>query len=712
MYTKKNLGFVLVFLFCSYLLQGQNSINRKAVVERHIVKVQQMDTLASLSVGNGKFAFTVDATGLQTFPEHYAQGIPLGTQSEWGWHTFPNTNNYRFEESLKEYTLNGKKVSYGVQINSPEHAKQAVNYFRQNPHRLQLGNLGFILLKSDGTEAKVSDILAIDQSLNPWTGEIQSQFVFDNQPVKVQTLCSSSQDLIALKVESPLLQTGQLKIQLRFPFPSNEFLDSGVNRKHPDQHQSALVQQVGNSATILHQLDNDSYFVQLQWQQKATISQGEAHQFVISPEKGQSTLELSTLFSAKKPTFKLANFMAIKVQSMIHWQNFWKRGGAIDFAGSTDPRANELERRIVLSQYLTKIQCTSAEPPQETGLTYNSWYGKPHLEMHWWHGIHFALWGRIDLLEKSLGWYAKVYPEAKKIAQRQGYDGVRWQKMTDPAGQESPSSVGAFLIWQQPHFIYFAELVRRQKPQKATLLKYKDLVFATADFMASYPHWDTQTQRYILGKGLIPAQERFNPEETFNPTYELVYWHWALTTAQAWRKALGLAPNPKYSDVLNKLSPLPIQDGVYLATESAKDSYTNPKFLTDHPAVLGALGMLPQSSQLDITTMQRTFDKVWETWQWHDTWGWDFPMVGMTAARLGNPEKAIDGLMMNIKTNTYLVNGHNFQDERLRLYLPGNGGLLATIAMMCTRDDLQKGETSFPKNGKWQVKWEGLQPMP
>ena len=39
-------------------------------------------------------------------------------------------------------------------------------------------------------------------------------------------------------------------------------------------------------------------------------------------------------------------------------------------------------------------------PPQETGLTCNSWYGKFHLEMHWWHSVHFALWNRAPLLAK------------------------------------------------------------------------------------------------------------------------------------------------------------------------------------------------------------------------------------------------------------------------------------------------------------------------
>jgi hypothetical protein len=58
------------------------------------------DTLGSLTIGNGGFAYTVDFTGLQTFPDLYKNGIPLGTQSDWGWHSFPNENNYHIEETL------------------------------------------------------------------------------------------------------------------------------------------------------------------------------------------------------------------------------------------------------------------------------------------------------------------------------------------------------------------------------------------------------------------------------------------------------------------------------------------------------------------------------------------------------------------------------------------------------------------------------------
>ena len=46
----------------------QGPIDREALLQRNNPQVTKFDSLASLSVGNGEFAFTVDATGLQTFP--------------------------------------------------------------------------------------------------------------------------------------------------------------------------------------------------------------------------------------------------------------------------------------------------------------------------------------------------------------------------------------------------------------------------------------------------------------------------------------------------------------------------------------------------------------------------------------------------------------------------------------------------------------------
>lgn len=708
------LGLLITTAGIIFSCSGEKKINRQVLVERHTVKLNTADTLASLTVGNGSFAFTADITGLQTFPEFYAKGVPLGTQSEWGWHSFPNTEKYRFEETLKDFDLNGRPVSYSVQVKEPERSKKAVDYFRMNPHRLFLGNLGFEITKKDGSKMLVTDVKDIQQELNLFTGQIHSQFTIEGEKVEVITYGHQQEDLVAVKVNSALIEQKRLKINIRFPYPTGAWGDFSNHFSNPDKHTTTITGNNNTSATIQHSLDTTTYFVQLQWNNNAAITTKEAHYFVVSPEGGNS-FELSARFAPRANTNSLPDFTATAQNSTTEWKKFWSSGGAIDFEGSTDSRAKELERRIVLSQYLTKVQCSGNYPPQETGLTYNSWYGRPHLEMHWWHGVHFALWGRPELLEKSLNWYLQpsVYANAKKIAERQKYDGVRWQKMTDNAGEEGPSSVGAFLIWQQPHFIYFSELIYRAKNDEATLNKYKDYVFATADFMASYPHFDSVTGKYNLGKGVIPAQERFKAVETFNPTYELVYWRWALQTAQQWRERLKLERNKKWDEVLEKLAPLPTQGDKYLFTESGTDSYTNPVYKTDHMSVLGAFGMLPQTGTMDTTRMQNTFNWIWNNWSWHETWGWDFPMTAMTASRLGDGKRAVEALLMPIQTNTYLPNGHNYQEGRLTIYMPGNGGILSAIAMMTAGfDGVTENNPGIPKDDGWKVKWEGLVKMP
>ena len=705
--------FIACLLCITGVVFGQGKIDRQAVVSRHNITIQAADSLASLSVGNGAFAFTADVTGLQSFPERYAKGVPLGTQSEWGWHSFPNDAGYRVEESYKPYQLEGKTIRYNVQWKTPERNREASEYFRISRHRLQLGNIGLELFKKDGSKAGLSDIRDIHQTLDLWKGRITSRFTLEGIPVQVITYAHQEQDAVAANITSPLLAAGRLKITLRFPYPTGEFTDEGVNYGSANRHVSRIEQSGSGSALISHTLDTTSYFVHAGWNGKAVMQKKAEHEFTVSPAPADS-FQICMLFTPGRKTAALPTLTTTRASSINGWKKFWLSGGAVDFAGSTDPRAMELERRVVLSQYLTRVQSAGHNPPQETGLTYNSWYGKPHMEMFWWHAAHFALWNRTDLLEKSMDWYFRAAAGAKAIAQRQGFDGVRWQKMTDNDGNESPSSVGAFLIWQQPHFIYLAELIYRSHRNAAVLQKYKDLLFATADFMASFPTYDKGKDRYNLGRGLIPAQECFDASATYNPTYELAYWYWALNTAQEWRRRLGMPRKKSWDNILQKLAPLPVKNGVYLATESTPHCYdADSKYTIDHPAVLAALSTIPAVHRLDTATMRRTYELVGKVWHWDHTWGWDYPLIAMTATRLNQPEAALDVLFMNVQKNTYLVNGHNYQDERLRIYLPGNGGLLSAVALMCAGyDGCGITNPGFPKNGTWKVRWEGLNRMP
>jgi hypothetical protein len=122
-----------------------------------------------------------------------------------------------------------------------------------------------------------------------------------------------------------------------------------------------------------------------------------------------------------------------------------------------------------------------------------------------------------------------------------------------------------------------------------------------------------------------------------------------------------------------------------------------------------AYGFLPGSG-IDRPTMTRTLDWVWDNWSWQDTWGWDYPLVAMSSARLGQPERAIDALLMDTPKNHYRANGHNHQRPGLTIYLPGNGGFLAATAMMARGwpGADQSHAPGFPQDGQWQVTWENL----
>lgn len=682
----------------------ETSIDRHALVTRNNPQVTMIDSLSSLSVGNGEFAYTVDATGLQTFPEVYKNGVPLGTQSQWGWHQFTNPHNYQPEETLKEYDFgHGHKELYATQFKEEGRPKEAADWYRINPHRLHLGIVG-LELKDEVQPSQIEDI---HQSLDLWSGIIDSRFRLNDISYHIQSTCHPALDMIAARISS----SQPAGIKFRFPYPTGGHSDDACNWDTNDKHTTTLLSENKHSAILKRELDATTYYVNIQWEGNAKLTEKSANYFVLTPT--DSTFAFTCLFTPQKPTNLTTTFAETRTASADYWNNYWTKGAAVDFSQCTDPRAKELERRVVLSQYLLAIQCAGSVPPQETGLTYNSWFGKFHLEMIWWHQAHFALWGHPELLERTLSWYEKAEPIARQIAERQGFKGVRWMKMTDPSATEAPSKVGSFLIWQQPHFIYLSELMYRANPSKEILKKYNRLVQETAEFMYSFATYDQAHDRYVL-KGVIPAQETLRAAETVNPPFELSYWHFAMQTAQNWRERSGMARVPEWDDLIKKLSPLAYnEDQLYLAAETALDTYKDIRFTSDHMAVLGSVGILPMNNLINPQYMKNTLNWIWDNWNWNKTWGWDYPMTAMNAARLGEPEKAVSALLMDKRTNTYLINGHNYQDGRLRIYLPGNGGLLTTIAMMCAGWDHSEGKNpGFPKDGKWNVRWEGLKPLP
>ncbi|MDX9947808.1 MAG: hypothetical protein RBS38_10610, partial [Bacteroidales bacterium] len=386
----------IVFLAVTACTDNQ-PIDRQALVTRHNVTITSPDSLSPVSVGNGDFAFTVDVTGLQTFPEFYEHGIPLGTMSNWGWHTWENPSDYSLDDVYRTYDVHGRKINYVHQFRMNEDSTRfaASEWLRNNPHRIHLGMIGLRILNKEGREAEISEIKDPVQTLDLWSGRVTSRFMVDDVPVSVETVCHPDRDLVSAIISSPLISERRLMVRIDFPLGISA--PAGYDLNSPDGHATELISSSDSETLIGRTQDDDSYFVKVLHPDSRFEASGK-HQFLLISDN-DSIMEFSCQFGKEKEDGQLPDFSAAAEAGRIGWEKFWMSGGAVDFSACTDPRAFELERRVVLSQYLTKLQCSGSLPPAETGLTYNSWYGKFHLEMHWWHAVHFAMWQREEILE-------------------------------------------------------------------------------------------------------------------------------------------------------------------------------------------------------------------------------------------------------------------------------------------------------------------------
>lgn len=695
-------------------------INRKEVVRRHNPILTQIEYTSPLTVGNGFFAYTFDVTGMQSLGQYYKENnVPLCTMAEWAWHIFPYSEDELFcpREALEltTYQSNGRTFTYAVKENPGN--EEVYKWHRHNPHRFHLGEIGLIY---EGKEIAPNSLSHIRQELDLYEGKAISNFYIHEHPCEVHTVSDNEKNRLGFLIKSQELIKEKLKVRLRFGYPSQDI--SGVNWEKESSHSTKIISKKKEKLILKRMVDKMSYFITIKVKD-GVIDQSSLNEFVCVGKTDcmELLVEFNSCEEYANDLLDKTDFKVICDGSKNHWQEFWNHGGMIDFDGSSDSRAFELERRIILSLYLTALQCCGMLPPQETGLTCNSWFGKFHLEMHLWHAAHFPLWNRGHLLERSIPWYHKIRDKAKENARRNGFKGARWPKMVGPEGVDSPSEIATLLIWQQPHIIYMLELLYQEKLKKDEALAIGlleenwELIQETAEFMVDFAVQNEHTKQYELLAPIIPAQENHAPLEVKNPVFELEYWKFGLQIAYKW--ALRLQKDKSVWGTWKKVSDQmarPAHKGsVYLAHENCPDTYEH--FNTDHPSMVAAFGLLP-GDDINQVYIKNTLEKICECWNFNSMWGWDFAMMSMTATRLGWSEKVIDFILMEQNKNSYVLSGNNYQksNDKLPLYLPGNGSLLLAVAMMIAgygmkEDTICKG---FPADGSWKIKFEDISGLP
>lgn len=588
---------------------------KKSDIIKYNLKFNHIDSKNPVTIGNGDFAITLDQTGTQSLYETY-KDIPLSTMSNKNWF-------YKDKKNIKPSYVDGKAYMLFNLDNDPNYQ---IN--RQYPFKYSFMQ---ILLYDNDKLIDINNIKDVKQELDLYKGIVTSSFNYKEKINKTISFIYQDHDEFNFK-----LQSDNLNLALKFNYPS--YTKNGYRL---DILPNVLVKE--DRITLLYD-------------DKNSLS------FKLKSSSNYQIVENTLIFDDNNVSFSLA-LDEIKEGKLL--DEFWKCDNGIIIDNE------ELEKKMVLSKYLLHVNSTGIYPPQESGLTYNCWNSKFHLEMHLIHSLWNIYNNHVGDLVKSFDYYLSIMPSSLKRASLNGYKGLRFPKMTGPDGEDSPSNIGPLLIWQAPHILFMLQEIYYLYNKENIIKKYEPLISGTIDFMISF--LTLKDSKYQMLDPLLEACESIPLDRCQNPSFELEYWRYTLERQPKIDTVLYGHQRYDYLDITSKIITPKEDDGIYLKTYGVIDKYDLYK---DHPTE-GFLMSFFKSKIVDKEKMVKTIDYILKNMDLSSYWGWDFPFLGLSLLNCGEIEKSIEVTQLNTINNQYLYNGYNTSPrDDLKAYLPGNGAFL------------------------------------
>lgn len=588
---------------------------KKSDIIKYNLKFNHIDSKNPVTIGNGDFAITLDQTGTQSLYEIY-KDIPLSTMSNKNWF-------YKDKKDIKPSYVDGKAYMLFNLDNDPNYQ---IN--RQYPFKYSFMQ---ILLYDNDKLIDINNIKDVKQELDLYKGIVTSSFNYKEKINKTISFIYQDHNEFNFK-----LQSDNLNLALKFNYPS--YTKNGYRL---DILPNVLVKE--DRITLLYD-------------DKNSLS------FKLKSSSNYQIVENTLIFDDNNVSFSLA-LDEIKEGKLL--DEFWKCDNGIIIDNE------ELVKKMVLSKYLLHVNSTGIYPPQESGLTYNCWNSKFHLEMHLIHSLWNIYNNHVGDLVKSFDYYLSIMPSSLKRASLNGYKGLRFPKMTGPDGEDSPSNIGPLLIWQAPHILFMLQEIYYLYNKENIIKKYEPLISGTIDFMISF--LTLKDSKYQMLDPLLEACESIPLDRCQNPSFELEYWRYTLERQPKIDTVLYGHQRYDYLDITSKIITPKEDDGIYLKTYGVIDKYDLYK---DHPTE-GFLMSFFKSKIVDKEKMVKTIDYILKNMDLSSYWGWDFPFLGLSLLNCGEIEKSIEVTQLNTINNQYLYNGYNTSPrDDLKAYLPGNGAFL------------------------------------
>lgn len=589
---------------------------QKKDVIKYNLEFNNIDVENPITIGNGDFAITLDQTGTHSLFELY-ENIPLSIMSNKNW-------IYKDKKEIKNTYINGKKYMLFNFDNDP--------YYQINRRYPFKYNMMQILLFDDDRIIDPKYISNIHQSLDLYSGILTSSFDYKGKNNKTSICVYQNSDSFSFSYD------GSLKVILKLLYPSYE--KKGYTSDY---------------AVVSSELEKG--IIKAIYDQKNTISFYLDCDYILKND--------TIVLNDKDFYFSLDISQKNNKKNKCLLNKFWEEDSGIL------TNIDELDRRMVLSKYLLHINSTGTYPPQESGLTYNCWNSKFHLEMHLIHSLWNIYNNHVDDLAKSFDYYMSIIDTSEKRAKENGYKGIRIPKMTAPDGLDSPSNIGPLLVWQAPHIVFMLQEIFYLYERKDIITKYERLISLTIDFMMSFLTF--KDGYYQMLDPMLEACESIPLDKCQNPSFELEYWRYIFKRQGKIDQFLYNEIKYPYEDICQKIIKPKVDGHVYLKSYGISNKNDIYK---DHPTE-GFLLSFFQSSEVNASLMENTINHIISKMDLKSFWGWDFPFLALSMLNCGKVEESIKIAMLKTENNMYLYNGYNTSPRSdLRVYLPGNGAFL------------------------------------
>jgi len=265
-----------------------------------------IDSLRDFSVGNSNFSFTVDLTGLQTFPDYCRAGTSY---------------------------LREQGTSLSVRSN-----------------RLNPGQIGLDILKAGVKKISINDITEPHQKLNFLTGVIESRFFVDGIVVSVQTVCHPHYNMISVRIKSKLLSLTRLNVNFNFDTDANP-----DNQAPEGKELSELVSDTNNIALLRRNAWHDSCYV-LIWKNSAVLKHISNDKYSLVPVNGDSVFSFSCQFMSDHSESRIQTFGETLKASSKKWTGYQQAFMDSCILNSHDKSAVYLHAKVI-KNYFKRIGC-------------------------------------------------------------------------------------------------------------------------------------------------------------------------------------------------------------------------------------------------------------------------------------------------------------------------------------------------------------------